>query len=250
MNIQEASRQTGISKDMIRFYEKKGLIHPKRSENNYRDYSIHDLHLLILIKQYNSLGIPLSTIQSMFLNQNYQDATDQFSKQIDQLRQDAEWAYAKYKNAKDLLLILQSYKSNKNYDTGIRKTMYYLNIQNITEQTITSVSSGIARAVYRISLESLKQSTYPVDTGLLFAYNHPNDNYKYQEITEHIFYRTIVEVPSNQTISMKQLKQIIQTMHTRGYQECGDIFIYQALTTGNDYGIDVICVEFIVQKTI
>lgn len=49
---------------------------------------------------------------------------------------------------------------------------------------------------------------------------------------------------------MKQLKQIIQTMHTRGYQECGDIFIYQALTTGNDYGIDVICVEFIVQKTI
>ncbi len=128
--------------------------------------------------------------------------------------------------------------------------MYYLNNQNITEQTITYVSSGIARAVYRIRLESLKQSTYPVDTGLLFAYNHPNDNYKYQEIAEHIFYRTIVEVPSNQTISMKQLKQIIQTMHTRGYQECGDIFIYQALTTGNDYGIDVICVEFIVQKTI
>lgn len=103
-------------------------------------------------------------------------------------------------------------------------------------------------AVYRISLESLKQSTYLVDKGLLFAYNHPNDNYKYQEIAEHIFYRTIVEVPSNQTISIKQLKQIIQTMHTRGYQECGDIFIYQALTTGNDYGIDVICVEFIVQK--
>lgn len=48
MNIQEASKQTGISKDMIRFYEKKGLIHPKRSENHYRDYSIHDLHLLIL----------------------------------------------------------------------------------------------------------------------------------------------------------------------------------------------------------
>ena len=88
MNIQEASKETGISKDMIRFYEKKGLIHPKRSENNYRDYSIHDLHLLILIKQYNSLGIPLSSIQSMFLNQNYQDATDQFSKQIDQLRQE------------------------------------------------------------------------------------------------------------------------------------------------------------------
>ena len=103
MNIQEASKQTGISKDMIRFYEKKGLIHPKRSENHYRDYSIHDLHLLILIKQYNSLGIPLSTIQSMFLNQNYQEATNQFSKQIDQLRQDAEWAYVKYKKKNELV---------------------------------------------------------------------------------------------------------------------------------------------------
>ena len=144
MNIQEASRLTGISKDMIRFYEKKGLIHPKRSENNYRDYSIHDLHLLILIKQYNSLGIPLSTIQSMLLNQNYQDTTDQFSKQIDQLRQDAEWAYAKYKNAKDLLLILQTYKSNKNYDTGIRKTMYYLNNQNISKRQINTVYKNIS----------------------------------------------------------------------------------------------------------
>ena len=49
---------------------------------------------------------------------------------------------------------------------------------------------------------------------------------------------------------MKQLKQVIHTMHKRGYREFGDIFIYQALTTGNDYGIDVICVEIIVQKTI
>ena len=248
MNIQEISKQTGISKDMIRFYEKKGLIHPTRHENNYRSYTVHDIHLLILIKQYNSLGIPLSSIQSLLLDQDYQNTTKEFSKQIEQLKLDAEWAYARYKNAKDLLNIINTYKSPNNYDTGIRKDLYYLNNQNIAEKSITYVNSGIARAVYHIPQDTLQQSSYPTDTGLLFTENHPNDNYTYQHIPEHMFYRTIVEVPSNQIISMTKLQELIQEMHTRGYQECGDIFIYQTLVTGNACETDIICVEFVVKQ--
>lgn len=249
MNIQEISQQTGISKDMIRFYEKKGLIHPARNENNYRNYTVHDMHLLILIKQYNSLGIPLSSIQSLLLDQDYQNTTIQFTQQIDQLKRDAEWAYARYKNARDLLKIITTYKSSNNYDTGMRKDLYYLNNQNIAEQSIIYVNSGIARAVYHISQDALQQRTYPVDTGLLFTDNHPNDNYTYLRIPEHMFYRTIVEVPSNQIISMEHLQKIIEEMHTRGYQECGDIFIYQVLVTGNACETDIICVEFVVKES-
>lgn len=37
-----------ISPEMIRYYEKQGLIHPKRSnDNNYRYYSIQDLFILM-----------------------------------------------------------------------------------------------------------------------------------------------------------------------------------------------------------
>ena len=44
MNINELERLTGITRQNIRFYEKKGLLHPMRnSENNYREYSQEDL---------------------------------------------------------------------------------------------------------------------------------------------------------------------------------------------------------------
>ena len=126
MNINEASIQTGISKDMIRFYEKKGLIHPSRLSNNYRDYSLHDLHLIILIRQYNSLGIPLSTIREMLKSNNTEKTSTQLKQQIEQLHMDAIWAYARYRNACDLQVLLENYQAGNNMDTGYRPVQYYL----------------------------------------------------------------------------------------------------------------------------
>ena len=38
MKISEAAKLLGISTDTIRYYEKEGVIYPKRiSQNNYRD---------------------------------------------------------------------------------------------------------------------------------------------------------------------------------------------------------------------
>ena len=39
MNISEVELKTGITKQNIRLYEKKGLLHPRRNkENSYREY--------------------------------------------------------------------------------------------------------------------------------------------------------------------------------------------------------------------
>ena len=66
MTIDEASRRTGISKDMIRYYEKLGLIKPKRMENRYRDFSSDDLNTLVLIRTLSASQIPLSVIKQAF----------------------------------------------------------------------------------------------------------------------------------------------------------------------------------------
>ncbi|MDE7318096.1 MAG: MerR family transcriptional regulator, partial [Lachnospiraceae bacterium] len=43
MNIQELEKRTGITKQNIRFYERKGLLCPKRNTaNNYREYTEED----------------------------------------------------------------------------------------------------------------------------------------------------------------------------------------------------------------
>ena len=44
MKIGEVAEQTGLSISNIRFYEKKGLIEPKRNEQSkYRDYTEEDV---------------------------------------------------------------------------------------------------------------------------------------------------------------------------------------------------------------
>ena len=42
-NIKEAEEQTGISRANIRYYEKMGLLQPKRNEKNgYREYRLEE----------------------------------------------------------------------------------------------------------------------------------------------------------------------------------------------------------------
>lgn len=67
MNINDLERLTGITKQNIRFYEKKGLLHPKRnSTNNYREYTEEDLTVLNTIKLFRKLDLPLEDIGKIF----------------------------------------------------------------------------------------------------------------------------------------------------------------------------------------
>jgi MerR family transcriptional regulator, copper efflux regulator len=66
MRISVLSKQSGLSIDTIRFYEKKGLIDSKlihRQANNYRDYSQESLERLTLIQRAKHLGFTLAEIQ-------------------------------------------------------------------------------------------------------------------------------------------------------------------------------------------
>lgn len=59
MNIKQASEQSGVSSQNIRFYETEGLVVPARRGNGYRDYSAKDVHDLKLIRMLRMLEMPL-----------------------------------------------------------------------------------------------------------------------------------------------------------------------------------------------
>ncbi len=247
MNINQASIETGISKDMIRFYEKKGIIHPTRKSNNYRDYSTHDLHLLILIKQYNALGIPLSTIKSMLKDNETESAHFELKSHIEQLKNDAKWAYARYINALDLQVVFDNYHNHIEWDTGTRGDLSYIPNNQVSNFN-HFVNSGIARPVYRIQTKYLKDDSYPADFGLLFPTSHLEDNSSYIPIPSHDFCRVITDVPSNSIISTKKLNSLLETMHQNGYQEDGDIFIYQFIGHDSESYKDTVCIEFSIKS--
>lgn len=78
MKIQELENELNISRANIRFYEKEGLLNPKRKENGYRDYSDDDIAILKKIIIYRKLGISVTDIKKIFNNElELQEAVSQ-----------------------------------------------------------------------------------------------------------------------------------------------------------------------------
>lgn len=66
MSIKEVSKLYKILPNKLRFYEKKGLIEPKRDAvNGYRIYSKHDLVRIQMILTYRILEVPVENIKAL-----------------------------------------------------------------------------------------------------------------------------------------------------------------------------------------
>ena len=65
MTIREAEQRTGLDRATIRFYEKEGLISPKRLDNGYRDYGEEEITALLRIKLLRELGVSLEEIRAL-----------------------------------------------------------------------------------------------------------------------------------------------------------------------------------------
>jgi DNA-binding transcriptional MerR regulator len=68
MLIGQLVKETGLSKDTIRFYEKHGLIsvhHKERRSNNYKEYSKEVLDRLLTIKRLKGFGFTLNEVSDL-----------------------------------------------------------------------------------------------------------------------------------------------------------------------------------------
>lgn len=66
MNIKQAQELSGVSADNIRFYEKQGLLRPRRNpDNDYRDYDSGDIRTLKLIRTLRMLDLPLEQVKAV-----------------------------------------------------------------------------------------------------------------------------------------------------------------------------------------
>jgi len=66
MHINEASQQSGVSAPAIRYYEKLGLLASiGRTASGYRDFSDHDIALLVFLRKARELGYSLEQCREL-----------------------------------------------------------------------------------------------------------------------------------------------------------------------------------------
>ncbi|MGM9481468.1 MerR family transcriptional regulator [Roseateles sp. NT4] len=62
MKIGTLSALTGLSRDSLRFYEKRGLLQARRADNGYRDYPEEAVQWLGYVRTAQQLGFTLAEI--------------------------------------------------------------------------------------------------------------------------------------------------------------------------------------------
>lgn len=93
MTIQEMERRCGMERANIRFYEREGLLTPKRLDNGYRDYSEEDVQTLLRIRLLRSLQVSLEDIRA--LQSGQLALSDSLARQLEALaRQQQQTAQA------------------------------------------------------------------------------------------------------------------------------------------------------------
>lgn len=107
MQIKVFSKKVGVSMDTIRYYEKIGLLHPKRRNNGYRDYDEDCLAQLKMIVVLKHIGFSLQeitqlvTLKEREITLECNDiAISLFDKKIDELTKKIEF----FKSAKETLI--------------------------------------------------------------------------------------------------------------------------------------------------
>ena len=66
MRTGEVEKLTEVKEANIKFYEREGLIKPRRNENGYRDFSDEDVKIINRIKTLRMLDVPIPEIKKLF----------------------------------------------------------------------------------------------------------------------------------------------------------------------------------------
>ena len=248
MNIKKKNKKTGVSKDMIRFYEKKGMLKPRRnSQNNYRIYDDQDLNLIVLIHDYSSIGMSLKSIAKLIREHDIKEAAEDLEDSIKRLQNEEMWIHAKINNAIDMAKLLDMLKNDVLYDIGERDDIYCYSIRSKGFGNVHSYlaeKGGIARAVFRVKRNFLEIADWPEDHALLFTPHIEELDAELELIPRHKYYRAILKNDKHKKLGYEDVKPIINDIESKGYKPSGDMYIYQIMGS-TDYNVqDYVCIEF------
>ena len=246
MNIKQASEFTGISKDMIRFYEKKGIIHPTLLENGYREYSPHDLLLLVTARQYNCLGMELDKIAGLMRKNDPDCFRAEMSSAVKRLQEEQEWLAQRVNYAHHMENIFRMASEHIDHEEFSHVSFYFYPRTEF-EPFANLYAYNSARPVFRIRNENIAQDAYPVEQGMLFTKRVDTD-LPFTVYKPGTIVRFVRVLPPNTDINGSLIHPLIRNLEAENYEVSGDIFVSLIMGDAEHQTNDLASIEIQVQK--
>ena len=248
MKISEVSNITGVSIDMIRHYEKLGLIRPQRADNGYREFSEKDSFEIVLIKQFNSLGISLRTMQKYGLT-NSAHQYDELRENLRKLEEEERWLKSRISNARNFVDIFYDVSRGRDYSLIDYPVLYYyshpMTLAGFSRRAPEILQNlGAFRYCFRIRKEHFTRD-FPVDIGFLSQVDLPKAGVSMSKYERVRVYRTYSYVDQDRMLRPEDLAIFLQKMEKHGLKAEGDCFITQ-LSSARDGEKDLLCFDFII----
>ena len=274
MTIHEASRLTGVSCDMIRHYEKLGLLKPRRNQNRYRDFSTEDLNRIVLIKGYSNLGIELKYLKTAIDSDGVALLAQKLRSRLEELQLYLRTLEAEIAMGRSLL---RSYVDMGNGYSIAPVTVRFLYPRDEKEPEFyrrcleISEAGGVYHYYYRLTLDqpTLDQplgqpSVQPASpsgkpsnsrrpraqSGLLLYSPLPLGPEEGEFMSAHLVYRVSMLRDHTQYITMDDLAEHFERISSLGYTAVPDVLMYQtAEFQQENRRLYLVCVEIPLKQT-
>lgn len=106
--IKQAARHTGLSADTLRYYDKQGLLSPRRGDNGYRMYSQQDLDSIKYLCVMRYAGFGIQEIHNVLTNTSGDPSPQCRERGLKILRRKAEELQHKIQQLEKIHLLLQA----------------------------------------------------------------------------------------------------------------------------------------------
>jgi DNA-binding transcriptional MerR regulator len=182
-SIGEVSNRLGLSRDTLRFYEKKGIIQPEKQKNGYRTYTYEDIKKISSIMFYRRLNFSIEDIGRILYKSSFPSYCSMIQEKITEEKQQVEkhrqslihlthlhkhyQNVEKYLNRYDLRTMPPHYQMPDNCfinQAGISDLCYICQEYQIKENHANQINEFFMIAEYTASIMKIKQALndYPL----------------------------------------------------------------------------------------
>lgn len=112
LNIQEMEKVTELTQYTLRYYEKEGLLIPKRQKNGRRMYTDDDVSWLLFVKDLRSIGITIEELRFYFTLKQSDEGREKNIQLLEMYREQLKETVKRY-NEVDKVIVKQMQRFKK-----------------------------------------------------------------------------------------------------------------------------------------